>query len=243
MAPSKDFTWLSAAFCVAIRGVVLVTTLFLKLIMQLFDVHTHRTNTSTHSIFSCSWKEDPAQTSSAYLSASIHPWYLYAENAFQQLSWIKTFVHHPSVIAIGEAGLDKTVSTPMELQKKVFRQMIALSEEKKLPLIIHAVKCQEELLAIQKEMHPTMPWIIHGFRGKKELAQTYIRHHFYLSIGEHFQEKALCAIPLNKLLIETDESQKNIRDIYAAIAQKYDISIEELARQVYQNVQSTFFTP
>ena len=242
MVLSKDFILPSDASCAATLGEALVTIRFLKQTMHFFDIHTHLTNASLNSIYSCTWKESSVQRQSAYLSASIHPWYLTKENAAQQLAWVKEFAAHTSILAIGEAGLDKTVSTPMELQQSVFKAMIELSEQKQFPLIIHAVKCQEELLAIQKETKPTMPWIIHGFRGKKELAQTYIRHHFYLSLGEHFQKTSLQAIPLDRLLIETDESQAPLENIYTAVAQSYDISIEELDHHIYQNVQALFFT-
>ena len=210
--------------------------------MQLFDLHTHLKGASSASIFSCTWKDHPEQVQSAYLSASIHPWYLTEENASQQLEWINQFILHPSVIALGEAGLDKSLSTSMQLQEKVFKQVIQLSEVNRLPVIIHAVRCQQELLQIKKEMHPQMPWIIHGFRGKKEMAQTYIQHGFYLSVGEHFQDKALEAIPLERLFVETDESLKNLEQNYTDIALSYGLPVEQLAQQVYQNAHAVFFT-
>lgn len=48
-------------------------------------------------------------------------------------------------------------------------------------------------------MKPSNPWIIHGFRGKKELALQYIREGIYVSLGEKYQEEVLWGIPLEYL--------------------------------------------
>lgn len=96
---------------------------------------------------------------------------------------------NPRVVAVGEAGLDKLCDVPLPLQQEAFQAAIELSEKYRFPLLIHAVKATVELLVFQKKHRPTQPWIIHGFRGKKELAEDLLRHGFYLSFGKKYQEK------------------------------------------------------
>jgi len=131
----------------------------------------------------------------------------------------------------------------MALQTIVFKQEATLAEENSLPLIIHCVKAFNELIQLKKEISPRQPWIIHGFRGRLHLAQDCIRHGFYLSLGSNFQENSLKAIPINRLFIETDESEENIGSIYQRIAETKKISLQELVEAINKNVQDVFFKP
>ena len=129
----------------------------------------------------------------------------------------------------------------MDIQMKLLKQQALLSEEKRLPLILHCVKAFNELILLKKEIKPSQAWIIHGFRGKEALATDCLRHGFYLSFGEHFQEDALRTVPLEKLFIETDESRTSIEAIYQSIAKVRGISLEELTESVKKNVKEVFF--
>ena len=97
----------------------------------------------------------------------------------------------PSVIALGEAGLDKSIDAPLSLQTEVFTEQVKLSEAFRKPLVIHCVKAWDELLAVKKDLNPQMPWVIHGFRGNDILAEQLIRKGLYLSFGMKFNPKAL----------------------------------------------------
>ena len=83
------------------------------------------------------------------------------------------------------------------------------------PLVIHLVKAMSELLKLKQQIKPANPWIIHGFRGKAALAEECLRHGFYLSFGEKYQEEALRITPAGRLFLETDESPCRLR-IYIA---------------------------
>lgn len=159
-----------------------------------FDAHTHHltSDAQTTSILSCSMMESASVVfqQAKYLSVSLHPWYLSAENLPLQTNWMEHCLSSdPRVVAVGEAGLDKLCDVPLPLQQEAFQAAIALSEKYRFPLLIHAVKATTELLAFQKKHRPTQPWIIHGFRGKKELAEDLLRHGFYLSFGKNTKKK------------------------------------------------------
>ena len=156
-----------------------------------FDAHTHHlSQPQTTSIVSCRMDEKTASSylQAPFISVSLHPWYLTEENIQPQIEWlVQTIQSDSRVVALGEAGLDKVCDTPFDLQIQAFRKAIELSETYHLPLVIHSVKATEELLALHKEYHPAQAWIIHGFRGKKELATDLIRHGLYLSFVKKYQ--------------------------------------------------------
>lgn len=209
--------------------------------MDFFNIHTHSLVHPESEILAQSPDLFPSDKLPVYTSIGIHPWFLTEENAESQWKALQKQVSHPSVLAIGEGGLDKLKGPDMELQVKILKQQVALSEEKSLPLIIHCVKAFNELIQLKKELRPHQPWIIHGFRGKEALAIDCIRHGFYLSYGEHFQENALKATPQEKLFIETDESEVSVQEIYQSIALVHGIGLQELMESVKKNVKEVFF--
>lgn len=209
--------------------------------MDFFNIHTHSLVHPESEILAQSPDLFPSDKLPVYTSIGIHPWFLTEENAESQWKALQKQVSHPSVLAIGEGGLDKLKGPDMELQVKILKQQVALSEEKSLPLIIHCVKAFNELIQLKKELRPHQPWIIHGFRGKEALAIDCIRHGFYLSYGEHFQENALKATPQEKLFIETDESEVPVQEIYQSIARVHGIGLQELKESVKKNVKEVFF--
>lgn len=135
---------------------------------------------------------------------------------------------------IGECGLDRVHGEcGMELQKEVFRRHISLSERLAKPLLIHCVKAFDELLRIKKETAPRQLWIVHGFRGKKELAIQLMKSGIELSFGERFNEDALHeAYSCNKLWVETDDKQISTEDVYKTIADKLNCPVCQLADRV-----------
>ena len=206
-----------------------------------FNIHTHVSVHLESEILSLAPEELSTDNRSFYASVGIHPWTLTEENANIQWEALCESIKDKRIVAIGECGLDKLKGPSMELQTAVFKQEAALAEDSSLPLIIHCVKAFNELIQLKKGISPRQPWIIHGFRGKLPLALDCIRHGFYLSIGSHFQENALKAIPLDRLFIETDESEESIGSIYQRVAETKGISQQELLEAINKNVREVFF--
>lgn len=251
MVRSRGFIWLYAVCSGVIRGAVRDTTRFpnrfnslpsLSLKMY-FDIHTHHLSACpSEAIYNADSKYMPTPDEAIYISVGIHPWHLTDEDYPVRLQWMESMLQDDKrIIALGEAGLDKCCDAPFALQEEAFRKVISLSEHYCRPLIIHAVKAYNELIALKKEVHPSQPWIIHGFRGKKELAQSLVNQGFYLSFGEHYHADALRYMPAGTFLLETDESLASIRSLYGRAAEICGISPKSLAREVSQTVNSLFF--
>lgn len=174
-------------------------------------------------------------------SVGIHPWFIPSgENNDQLLKLLWEKAKQPEVWMIGEAGLDKLHETPLERQLDLFEQQALLAEELHKPLIIHCVKAWSELIALRKKIRPLSPWLIHGFRGKRELAEQLLKENIYLSFGEQFQSAALQTAWPTHLFLETDESKLDIREIYEKAAAALSVPIEILAGQIEQNLSLLF---
>lgn len=157
-----------------------------------------------------------------------------------QLRLLTEALFDPSVIALGEAGLDKNIETSLSLQTEVFIEQVKLSEDFRKPLIIHCVKAWDELLAVKKELNPQMPWVIHGFRGNGALAEQLIRKGFFLSFGAKFNPEALRVAWPDYMLLETDDSDILIEDVYVEVANALDLSIDLLVLTLRNKVKEVF---
>ncbi len=170
-------------------------------------------------------------------SLGLHP---YFENDLREETWqaFKNFFKNYKdwFWAVGECGLDKRSAVPMDIQIDYFIKQIKLAQEVQKPLVLHIVKAWDELLAIQQKTAIKEPCIIHGFRGKKQLAEQLLRAGFYLSFGAyHNKESYLLAESWERAFLETDEVQEiGIKDLYKQCAEYLNIGIEELKERYYQ---------
>ena len=153
-------------------------------------------------------------------SAGIHPWYISVNNQKLQLEKLRQFAKHQDVKLIGECGLDRIKGASLPLQEEIFIKQIRIAEEVKKPLIIHCVKCFNELISIKKIVHPKVPMIVHGFNNNLTIAQMLLDKGFYLSFGTAILQEnsnakeVLSQIPLEKLFFETDDKDIFISEIY-----------------------------
>lgn len=212
-------------------------------VSDILDIHTHNPKSRRgEAIFNLSLGKE-VDIDDRFSSVGMHPWYIPLNEQERERQWqqIVSFTHQTHVLALGEAGLDKLCQTPFELQTEVFERHIRLSEELRLPLVIHCVKAAAEVIQLKQQYQPAMPWIIHGFRGKKDMALDYLRHGLYLSFGEHYSDEALASVPIDHLFLETDESELNIRFLYQRAAQVRQLSEDEFTKSMHENIIKTFF--
>lgn len=154
-----------------------------------------------------------------YVSCGLHPWYIH-DNWREEIDVMRDEVSMDKVVAVGECGLDKTVSTSLDLQKEIFIEQVSVSEQIGKPVIIHCVKAFDELLAVHKYMAPRQRWLIHGFRGKPEQAKQLMAKGMLLSFGHQYNVSTLLYVlsTTKSLFLETDASHLSIRHVYDQIA-------------------------
>jgi len=185
--------------------------------------------------------------SDVYFSLGIHPWFIENQDIQVAIETLKAYGNHPKLLAIGECGLDKTIRTDLSLQTHVFKRQIELSERLHKPLIIHCVRAFNELIQIRKSINTTIPWIVHGFNNKPELARQLFKNDCYLSLGKALLNQqsnaanVLAIMPLERLFLETDDANDiSISTIYSAAAKITGLTTDALRQQIFSNYKRVF---
>jgi TatD DNase family protein len=216
--------------------------------LKYIDVHTHtfdQEDASTQLLNAFpdeTWKLDlPVK-----LSMGLHPWHV-SENWQMQIKKISEALPlHPNILAIGEAGLDKAVAVPYELQTRAFTEQLALAEAHRKPMIIHCVRSYSEMLAIRKKSDVSLPWIFHWFNADRQIAHELIRKNCYLSFGHmQFHEKSkafdvLPSLPAECIFFETDDAGYKIQEVYAKAADLRKVEVPDLIKQIMSNFARCF---
>ena len=148
-----------------------------------------------------------------FCSVGTHPHYAH-EELDVSVAEIVRLAQHPTVVAIGEAGLDYFYDkSPREAQAQGFRKHIAAAQEAALPLEIHAREADADVAAILEEemRRKSFLAVLHCFTGGPELARRALDIGLCISFSgiltfkksDALREIA-ASVPLDRLLLETD---------------------------------------
>lgn len=156
------------------------------------------------------------------------------------LPFINFHTHHPAhegEISLGgeECGLDRRWAISPEEQEQVFLQQIAKSERECRALVIHCVKALDDILRIHRQVQPSQPWMLHGFRGKPQQLKSLLAAGIYISFGLHYNKESMLLCPLEKMCIETDDDPQPIKPLYQEISSLRGINLEDLQAAMIQN--------
>lgn len=168
------------------------------------DIHCHDLSRATSGTAVVSVAPGTPMEPDGFYSVGIHPWETERPVTLTELKRLVRQARDPRVVAVGECGLDALRGAPTERQRAIFDFHARLAERLHKPLIIHAVRANDLLLDAIRRHRPTVEWIIHGFRGKPELARQLIRAGFSLSLGPRHNPAVPAAIPPARLYRETD---------------------------------------
>ena len=199
------------------------------------DIHTHKncTDKNTISILNINYSKSTKPSKQILLSAGIHPWDI------KNIKQINYNFLNKNLFAVGEIGLDKTIDTPLYLQKDIFISQIKIANKLNLPIIIHCVKAIQEIIEIKTKHAPNNIWIYHGFNKNKQIAEQLLKHNFMLSFGKDLflgkNQNTISKIPSDKIFLETDNSDYKINDIYSQAAKLTNININSLEDIIYNN--------
>jgi TatD DNase family protein len=187
----------------------------------------------------------PVDTPGVVYTYGIHPWFLNEGNYLQLITSVRNNIQYPEVIALGEAGFDRLRGPSLDLQRSVFEKQVNISEEIRKPLVIHCVRSWDEILSVHKRLKPEMLWLIHGFRGNVELATQLLSKGMYLSFWFDFalrpeSQSLLRHVPKERIFLETDGAEVDIRTIYNKVAGDIGVSVEELKGIIRENFLEFF---
>lgn len=171
--------------------------------MKLFDfndIHSHIPGNDR--VLSVDFTNPPAFISpDQHITIGIHPWN--AQQPFSREEFEKN-LDNPMVVGIGEAGLDSLRGPSMEQQMEVFLFQLEMAQKHHLPVVIHSVRNNHNILALKKKLKPTVPWVIHGFRGNVKQAHQLLDAGIHISLGPNANAQVK-AIDSPLVHHETDE--------------------------------------
>ena len=211
--------------------------------IDFLDIHTHQTAVKpgvisieslslTNDIFLAMPKKKP-------ISIGLHPWFASIEKLELQMKYLSVLARQDNVKLIGECGLDSLKGEKIENQILILEQQIALAEALNKPLILHCVKSFSELINLKEKLKVKVPMIIHGFNKNEELGKQLLKNGFLLSFGAAVLKENTGAAKLIKELdyffLETDDSQITIQEIYHAVAEIKNCTVDELKALIFAN--------
>lgn len=188
---------------------------------------------------------EPENNENLAFTIGVHPWFLTSENLQDQIAIVAEYSTSHNIIAIGETGFDRLKGPALKIQENAFAEHVMIAEKVSKPLFIHCVRAWDDLLAVHKRLHPSLPWIIHGFRGKKELARQLTDKGMFLSFWFDFilkpeSSSLIKSLPKDRIFLETDGSGVDIKTIYNKVATDLEITLDNLKNQILLNYKDVF---
>jgi TatD DNase family protein len=179
---------------------------------------------------------DLASSKAAALLAAAHPGVLWSTAGVHphhaqgyttvQTEQFRELLHAPSVVAVGECGLDYFRDlSPRNAQRAAFTAQLDLALETRKPVFLHQRDAHADFLAILRDYAGTLAGgVAHCFTGGRDELEDYLS--LGLSIGVTgwlcderrggALREAVPHIPLERLMIETDAPYLLPRDLVPA---------------------------
>lgn len=140
----------------------------------------------------------------------LHPMFLDRHRP-EHLDALPGWIERERPRAIGECGLDFFVEgLDAQTQRDYFRGQLAIAGEFALPVIVHARRSVEEVIASLRA-HPGLRGVIHSYSGSEEQARQLFDLGFAVGIGGPVTydrakrlRRLVSTAPLEFLLLETD---------------------------------------
>ena len=182
------------------------------------------------------------------------------------LEAVKEWCSHPSVVAVGESGLDYYWDRSFDdEQHAFFRRHIRLAMEVDLPLVIHNREATEDILAILEEEHvradapERMRGILHCYVDPPEVAERAWNLGFFVGVGGIMTfsnsevDRYVEDVPLEHMVIETDSpylapephrGDRNepacVRHVAERLAEVKDVPVEQVVEVTTRNARAIY---
>lgn len=189
----------------------------------------------------------------------LHPTFL-AEHRPEHLAALRDWIERERPVAVGECGLDHYVDgLDPQAQLNYFRGQLELAREFELPVIVHARRAVEEVIAELRRAGVTRG-VVHSYGGSAEQAAQLWKLGICLGFGgpiTYDRARKLRAIvasmPLEQLLLETDapdqplathRGERNeparLSEVLHTAAQLRGASVESIAAATTANAKRVF---
>lgn len=191
-----------------------------------------------------------------YAAVGLHP---DAADEIDRIGEIRRLCNNKKVVAVGEIGLDYHYEEhSRDIQKKAFEEQLKLAAELDMPVVIHSRDAWEDTMELLRKYRPK--GVMHCFSGSAETAREIVTMGMYVGFtgvvtfkNAKKALKALEAVPLDRLLVETDcpymapEPNRGKRNYsgylpytIAAMAAVKGVSPDEMAEITAENAERLF---
>jgi TatD DNase family protein len=208
--------------------------------------HTYRIDQETIQLLNVFPEEKEKLLFPCYFSVGLHPWHVKEDNWKSLVEIVRSASTLPSVLAIGETGLDKAVSVPMTVQQNVFEEQLHIAETCRKAMVIHCVRSYSEILSYRKKSDQSIPWIFHWYNSNEQTARELIRKNCFLSFGHMLftEQSKACQVfrnmPVENIFLETDDAGYSIRQVYDQASALRNIHPDELKSRILDNFARCF---
>lgn len=190
-----------------------------------------------------------------YAAAGVHP-HEAKDAPPDYIDQLKGMLSHPRVVALGEIGLDYYYDlSPRDVQKRVLQEQLDLACDTDMPVIFHIRDAHGDMFDILRSRSRLPAGVIHCCSASAEMVREYLKMGFYISFAGPITFKnaagpvsASQAVPLNRLLIETDSpylapvplrgrrnEPANVRYVLEKQAEIHGVPADELAEITFRN--------
>lgn len=200
-----------------------------------------------------------------YAMAALHPSET-KEATGEDFETVVDWCSHPSVVAVGESGLDYYWDRSFdEKQQAFFRRHVRLAIEADLPLVIHNREATDDILAILEEEHvraeapERMRGILHCYVDPPHVAERAWELGFYVGVGGILTfsnsdvDEYVRDVPLERVVVETDSpylapephrGDRNepayVRHVAERLAQVKEVPVREVERITTENARAIY---
>jgi TatD DNase family protein len=151
-----------------------------------------------------------ADTDGLFPAYGLHPMFL-QEHRDEHLAELDDWIQRERPCAIGECGLDFFVDgLDPRAQQHFFDGQLELAREHALPLIVHARRSVDAVIASIKRIG-CLRGVVHSFSGSAEQARQLAQLGFMIGLGgpvtyerANRLRKLAAGVPIESLLLETD---------------------------------------
>jgi len=141
----------------------------------------------------------------------LHPYFMDRHDEEDVEALAEALDAHPEAVALGECGIDARFTDSLEAQWRLFDAQVRLARDRRLPLVIHCVQCNDTLAKRLRQLAPPAGGLIHAFAGSPEQARAFLDLGFVVGLGGAVTyprarrlARMVAALPDDGYVLETD---------------------------------------